>query len=261
MTTGIEGRTETRDHISWYYERRGSGPDVVLIPSGEGDCTSFAKVADALASSFSVTTFDMPGFSRTKAPESAMSDISAAKLAVQILNLMDKLSIDKATFWGCSSGGLVALILAANHPDRVRNVIVHEVPLGIPSAMPPLKTLDDAAIVQQCRHLFGTVMCEDESKWNSLGPAYRERWEKNVVTWVRTYMASVERSFTKEELTSRPVTWTIGALTPAGMFFQNVVDGYGAGIQVGLLPSKHFPQLTAVDVLEGHIREAVMKYL
>lgn len=50
-----------KDGINWYYERQGSGPHLILIPSGEGDCGNFAKTATLLAASFTVTTFDMPG--------------------------------------------------------------------------------------------------------------------------------------------------------------------------------------------------------
>ena len=64
-----------------------------------------------------------------------------------------------------------------------------------------------------------------------------------------------------EELTRRPVCWTIGALTPAGRFYQNVVDGFGAGIPVELLPSRHFPQTTIPEVLAEHIKHAVTKHL
>jgi hypothetical protein len=49
------------DSINWYYELRGRGPTVVFIPSGEGDCGSFEKVAVALSREFTVLTFDMPG--------------------------------------------------------------------------------------------------------------------------------------------------------------------------------------------------------
>jgi pimeloyl-ACP methyl ester carboxylesterase len=54
--------------IDWYCEARGRGTHIVLIPSGEGDCGSFAHVADDLAEDFSVLTFDMPGFSRSGPP-------------------------------------------------------------------------------------------------------------------------------------------------------------------------------------------------
>jgi len=54
-----------RGDIDWYCERRGGGPAVVLIPSGEGDCENFAAVAERLAAEFTVLTFDTPGFSRS----------------------------------------------------------------------------------------------------------------------------------------------------------------------------------------------------
>lgn len=257
----MQSHIRTKDAIQWYCERQGNGPDVVLIPSGEGDCESFAKVANALATSFTVTTFDMPGMSRTTAPVSAMKDLTASKVALQIVGLLNELSIDKATFWGCSSGGLIALALAVEHPSRIRNVIVHEVPLAPTDSMLPLKDMDDAAIVAECSHWYASVMCEDEEKWNNLGPAYHERLEKNYVTWVRTYVHKLERTFTKEELTRRPVRWTIGSLTPAGVFYQNVTDGFAAGIPVGLLPSKHFPQVTVPDELTEHIRKATAERL
>ena len=254
-------RIRSKDGIEWHCERQGTGPDVVLIPSGEGDCENFAKVALTLAASFTVTTFDMPGFSRTTAPEAAMKDLTASKLADQIIGLLNELSIDKATFWGCSSGGLAALALAADHPDRVRNVVVHEVPLASADFMWPLKELNDEDIIAACQHSFATSMCENEDKWNALGPAYHKRLEKNLVTWVHTYVHQVERSFSKEELTSRPVRWTIGSLTPAGFFYQNVVDGFGAGVPVGLLPSRHFPQVTIPDELAKHIKSATVEHL
>jgi hypothetical protein len=36
----IESFTHRVDGIDWYCELQGNGPAVVLIPSGEGDCTS-----------------------------------------------------------------------------------------------------------------------------------------------------------------------------------------------------------------------------
>ena len=252
---------ETQDGISWYCERRGTGPDLVLIPSGEGDCENFATVASILAPSFTVTTFDMPGMSRSTAPDSAMTAITGSKLATQIIGLMDKLAITKATFWGCSSGALAALALAANFPTRVQSTIVHEVPLAKHESVATVTTLDDASIVNTFSHYFATSMCEDEAKWLALGPAYHTRLERNYVTWVRTYVNQVERAFSKEELTKRPVTWTIGALTPTGLFYQNAVDGFKAGIEVGLLPCKHFPQVTIPEGLAGHIKAAAEKHL
>ena len=49
------------------------------------------------------------------------------------------------------------------------------------------------------------------------------------------------------------MTWTIGGLTPAARFFSNVVMAHGAGIQIGLLMCRHFPQVSIPGVLAHHI--------
>jgi pimeloyl-ACP methyl ester carboxylesterase len=247
----------TKDGVEWHCERQGQGPHLVLVPSGEGDCASFAKVAAILADSFAVTTFDMPGMSRSTAPEAAMADLTATKLASQVIGLLDELSIDIATFYGCSSGGLVVLTLAYVYPERVRSVIVHEVPLT--KTLGALTKLDDEAIVNTCRNVVEEIV-GDKDAWAALGPDYHARLDRNYVTWVRKYVDRVERSFTKEELTVRPVDWTIGALSPAGLFFSNVVAACHAGIPIGLLNSRHFPQVTIPDVLAEHILAAATKH-
>jgi hypothetical protein len=61
---------------------------------------------------------------------------------------------------------------------------------------------------------------------------------------------------TPEELSRRPVTWTIGGLTEAAAFFNNVVAAHAAGIQVGLLMCKHFPQVSIPEALAVHISKA-----
>lgn len=52
---------KTKDEINWYFEEQGTGPHLVLVPSGEGDCYSFRKIAAILSKTFHVITFDMPG--------------------------------------------------------------------------------------------------------------------------------------------------------------------------------------------------------
>jgi hypothetical protein len=49
------------------------------------------------------------------------------------------------------------------------------------------------------------------------------------------------------------VTWTIGGLTPAEVFFDNVETAYPAGILLGLLRCNHFPQVSIPEVLAAHI--------
>ena len=48
-----------------YYERRGAGPPLLLITGGHGDAGYYDRTADALASTFTVVTYDRRGNSRS----------------------------------------------------------------------------------------------------------------------------------------------------------------------------------------------------
>jgi len=256
------------DTIDWYYELRGSGPTIVLIPSREGDCGSFDKVAGLLSVQFRVLTFDMPGFSRSSDPPNFES-YSMGQAAREVAALVRSLELGPATFFGCSSGGQVALRLAAQEPDLVRRAIVHEVAPAAPipqtpSGGTPLPALSpsssDEDIVLACTYRFRNVMNESAEAWDSLGEAYHRRLEPNYVTWVRRYFGLPDlRMPTSAELQRRPVTWTIGGLTEAAKFFDNVVAAHAAGIDVGLLMCKHFPQVSIPEMLSDHISQAARK--
>lgn len=243
--------------IDWYCERRGEGPPVVLVPSGEGDCASFERVATELAAEFTVLTFDTPGFSRSRVRDAA--DISALRLGQQIAGLVESLGLSPATFYGCSSGGIAVLDLAVHHPRLVRHAIVHEVAMARAAApLAALTALDDAAIVQSCAFAFGHLMNDDLAAWEALGAEYHARLAENYVTWVRRYVAhGLPPVHSPEDLAGKPITWTIGALSPAGMFFDNVVLAVRAGCAIDLLNCKHFPQVSAPGMLAEHLRASI----
>jgi pimeloyl-ACP methyl ester carboxylesterase len=257
--------------IDWYCETQGKGPAIVLIPSGEGDCGSFARVSDALADEFTVLTFDMPGFSRSSAPPE-FSVVSPNDVADQIAALVSSLSIERATFYGCSSGGLFALTLAAEHSGIVRNAIVHEVAIPLKSipadqAGPFAKLFspDDATVVDTCKFLFRNVMNEDPQAWDDLGVDYHRRLEKNYLTWARRYVATPVsiffREFTNEELSRRPIDWTVGSLSGELMLAGNRGLADIGGIRIEFLKCRHFPQVSIPDELAEHIRASAKRYL
>lgn len=243
--------------INWYCEQRGDGPLVVLVPSGEGDCASFEQVAAHLANDFTVLTFDMPGFSRSRVR--SPDDVSVPKLADQIADLVESLKLCPATFYGCSSGGFAVLGLVVRHPHVVRNAIVHEV-ADAAAATPllSLTALDDAAIVETCTFAYGQIMNDDLAAWEALGAEYHERLAKNYVTWVRRYLGlPLPPSHSPDDLAGKPITWTVGGVTPAATFFENVVLAVKAGLPISLLMCKHFPQVSAPAMLAEHIRRSL----
>jgi pimeloyl-ACP methyl ester carboxylesterase len=247
--------------IDWYCEQRGDGPLIVLVPSGEGDCSSFDRLAALLADQFSVLTFDTPGFSRSQVANAEM--VSILRLADQIAELITSTQTHPATFYGCSSGGHAVLDLVVRHTALVRNAIVHEVPMAAATAqLSDLASLDDSTVVETCQYLFANVMNDDPAAWEALGEEYHARLAVNYVTWVRRYVApGILPEQSPEGLAGKPITWTIGGLTTAMTFLENVVLATKAGQSISPLLCKHFPQVSAPDMLAEHIRTSTRPYL
>lgn len=266
----VRAFTHEADNISWYCELRGNGPTIVLIPSGEGDCGSFEKVANSLADEFTVLTFDMPGFSRSSEPPD-FGAVTAKMLGDQVAALIASLKYTPATFYGCSSGGQTVLSLVADHPDIVRNAIVHEAALmgaedicwpdemaGVFSA---LGALDDASIAGASADMNRNNMNNDPQAWDALGQEYHQRLQKNSVTWVKHYHTVADRSYTAEQLTQKPITWSVGGYSAIWTMTGNFNTARRANIEIVYLRSRHFPQVSIPDELAKHIRDNTKRHL
>ncbi len=124
MTTGVAHA----DGADLYFERRGSGPALLLIVGGGGDCGYFGRLGDALASDYTVLAYDRRGNSRSPLagpPKPlVMAEQSADALAVLRAN-----RFESAFVFGNSGGGTVAFDLAAYHPEAVEAVVCHEPPV------------------------------------------------------------------------------------------------------------------------------------
>jgi pimeloyl-ACP methyl ester carboxylesterase len=171
--------------LNFYCELRGSGPTIALVPSGEGDCGSFAKVANILADEFTVFTLDMRGMSRSERPAN-LEPMTERDLASDVAGLLEALSLAPASVYGCSSGGQCVLSMGADYPDVCRNIMVHEAAL-LSDAPPGTKALwkgmmDTAVKMAGSKNaLFAgpNPAIEDQNAWASLGPEYHERISKN----------------------------------------------------------------------------------
>ena len=68
MSSSVATKVETLKvpgaHL--YYEVRGSGPVLLLMPGGPADATGFRRIADELAAHHTVVTYDPRGLSRSK---------------------------------------------------------------------------------------------------------------------------------------------------------------------------------------------------
>lgn len=255
----------TKNGITWYYEQEGSGPHVVLIPDGLGECQMFDKPMCLIAENgFTVTTFDMPGMSRSsKAPPETYQDVTAQKLADNIISILDALRIDVATFWGCSSGGSTVLALVSGYPERVRNAMPHEVPTYDMPELSALVALDDETISRTMAERVPEASCGDLAAWQGLGDEALARMWKNYPRWARGYPLTIPQSSPvgKEDLAKRPLDWTVGASTPTAVFFDNIVTATKAGVSIAVIPGRHFPYVSDPEAFAKHVVSTTRKYL
>lgn len=265
------GKTiKTPNGLTWYYQQEGQGPHIVLVPSGEGDCSSFDTASSILCKSFTVTTFDMPGMSRSvPVPAEAVARVTAELLASQIISIIDALDIKEATFYGCSSGAAAVLALQALYPERVRNAIVHECPLVSSQThfevmVDMLDHSPEQAVEIGIQGLAS--MIEDKTAAENLSAEYKARLRKNMPLWIRGYIPVLPPSITElvkvdANLLKKPIDWTVGGLNRTNLFFENIVIATRLGIPISLLDTQHFPQIAKPEMLAEHIEKTTMKYL
>jgi len=109
-----------------YYETRGRGPLLLLIPGANGDGNVFPPLADQLAAHYTVVTYDRRGFTRSLLSGAQAYERRLATDAEDAMRLIRRLSDGPATVFGTSSGAVIALQLLVDHPDCVRTVIPYE---------------------------------------------------------------------------------------------------------------------------------------
>jgi pimeloyl-ACP methyl ester carboxylesterase len=110
---------------------RGDGPPILVIHGGGEDGRMLTPLAEALAAAGrEVITYDRRGTGRSGRDQ--WPGEGATQHGDDAAALLQALDIDRAEVVGLSSGGVVALDLAARHPSLVDHVFVWEAPaLGV----------------------------------------------------------------------------------------------------------------------------------
>ncbi|MFF9219706.1 alpha/beta fold hydrolase [Streptomyces viridosporus] len=107
--------------VDIWFERRGRGPDVLLI-AGLGDpAEAWQSQFDGLADRYRLTAFDNRGVGRTPLPE---GPLSVPHMADDAAALLRALEIPTAHVAGFSGGSFIAQELALRHPGLVRSLVL-----------------------------------------------------------------------------------------------------------------------------------------
>ena len=123
MTLSKESTSRKVRTADWniHYHEAGEGHPVILLHgSGPGATgwSNFSGNLPGLSAHFRVLAVDMPGWGASEpCPVERLDHVAAT------LQFMDTLGIEKAAVIGNSMGGVNAIRLAAEHPDRVSHLI------------------------------------------------------------------------------------------------------------------------------------------
>ena len=111
----------TVNGLQTYFEMGGSGPTVVLI-HGLGSCADdWVPQVPVLVPSFTVLALDLRGHGRSAKPP---GPYTVAQMGEDVAALMTTVDTGPAHVVGLSLGGLVAQVLAAEHPELVRSLVL-----------------------------------------------------------------------------------------------------------------------------------------
>jgi pimeloyl-ACP methyl ester carboxylesterase len=104
-----------------YYDE-GSGPPVLLLHGCPFSSLVWRQVIPLLRPQFRCLAPDLLGLGDTETPPGA--DWSLPAQVTTVIELLDALDIDAAHVVGHDHGGALAQLLAADHPERVRRLVL-----------------------------------------------------------------------------------------------------------------------------------------
>ena len=151
----------TSDGIRIYFEETGTGTPLLCLAGLTRNTRDFSFLAPHVTD-LRLITMDYRGRGQSAYDPDYMN-YNIFREGQDAIELLDHLGLSKATILGTSRGGLIAMALAANHPERLSGVILNDVgpviePAGIAKIMtyvgvqPASKTFDEAA--QALKHLM-----------------------------------------------------------------------------------------------------------
>ncbi len=250
----------------------GSGPDVVLVHGSWDDHRAWREVAAALSDSYRVIVYDRRGHGESTVPDGQgrisedIDDLAAVIAAV---------AEGPAHLVGHSYGACIALRLAAEQPELLDSVALHEPPLfGVLAQDPGYRHLFEASRDGMIRaaarieqgdpwegaRTFAEEVALHEQTWEEvLDGDMRRTWVANAHTWLDQSRDPERLNLTPDLLadTRLRVLVTSGGRSPPAFrpgVEQLVARTPDARHRV-LEKAGHFPQLTHATDYAGIVAD------
>lgn len=265
--------------VRLFWEQRGdAGPAVVLVHGSWGDHHNWDAVVPSLAGAFRVFTYDRRGHSLSERPAGQgrigedVDDLAA---------LIATNGLAPAHVVGNSGGAVVAVNLAAAHPDLLASLAVHEPPLfGLIQDHPMIAAVDEriAAVLRLLRvgemdraaKLFVDTIAFGPGMWEQLTPQMRQTFVFNAPTFLDELNEPIESALSID--LARLGAYTGPALLTQGEqsapFFAAIVDRLAGALPTArrhtFAGAGHVPHVTAPDdyvsVVGGFIQSATPSF-
>lgn len=104
-----------------YYENIGNGKPLVFLHGFLENHKIWIRLQNDLKQHYQIITIDLPGHGNS---ENLRDIYTMEEMAEEVIDVLDELKIEKATFIGHSMGGYVTCALAELFPERVENIVL-----------------------------------------------------------------------------------------------------------------------------------------
>ncbi|MEE4174792.1 MAG: alpha/beta hydrolase [Xanthomonadales bacterium] len=144
-----EHRYTAFDGLSLYYRVYGEGENVVLcLPGLTRNCKDFEGIAGHLADRWRVVTPDLRGRGESERDPNWKQYLPPTYVK-DAWGLLDELGVERCAVIGTSLGGLMSMIMADQHPERLRGIVLNDVgPEVTPEALARISTYVGATPAQ-----------------------------------------------------------------------------------------------------------------
>jgi 3-oxoadipate enol-lactonase len=112
----------TANGVRTYYERKGSGPAVLLISGNGMEHTAFHEQVPAFSKHFTCITYDMRGIGASDVPADGYT---TKEMARDALALLTAIGIESAHVGGYSLGGAIGQEMAIAEPERIKSLSLY----------------------------------------------------------------------------------------------------------------------------------------
>lgn len=116
---------QSADGVTLHYEVVGKGPFVVLLSGGPGFSPEYMRpIADELSGRYASVLFHQRGTGLSSMETINAGTHAFATLVGDLDGLRRELKVNELTIVGHSWGGILSMLYAAEHPDRVRALVL-----------------------------------------------------------------------------------------------------------------------------------------